>query len=181
MTSTDFHPDGPPASEETVAALERRLGLALPEDYRRFLRRNNGGRITENIVDIPAGHQAGVGVDEFLGAERNDRLDIAAQVAVYRDRVPAGLLPIAHAAGGNLILLAVGRDDHGSVWFWDHEYEVDEGEIPHWENLTRLASSLDEFMSLLAPYELPDELADSSHVIEAWINPAFLAKHKKYS
>ena len=38
-----------------------------------------------------------------------------------RERIPEGVLPIAHDAGGNLVCLDVAGKFPGSVWFWDHE------------------------------------------------------------
>ena len=54
-------------------------------------------------------------VNEFLSVRQ-----IREELTRYGDRLPARLMPIAYAEGGNLVLLAL---DDGRVSFWDHELE----------------------------------------------------------
>ena len=89
----------------------------------------------------------------------------------YRNRVPAWLLPVAKAEGGNLILIALSGDDAGAVYFWDHEQEADEGEPPTTENLYRLADSFEDYVHQLS-HDLPEE--DFAPPVRMWVDPEFL-------
>lgn len=161
----------PPADEDEVAAAERQLEVPLPDQYRRFLTEDsNGGRPEQNVLPDD---ESGAAVDEYLGVGLSGDSDLIAVYADYRDRVPAHLLPVGHAPGGNLICLSL-RD--GSVWFWDHEREAEPGEAARDDNVTRVAESFEEFTSRLVPPEGPEPT-----VREVVMDPAaeeFLRQHR---
>jgi hypothetical protein len=51
-TDLSFQHPHPPTSEEAIAAFEKELGFRLPEDYRQFLLKyNGGGRPTQPDFD----------------------------------------------------------------------------------------------------------------------------------
>lgn len=106
MFEIEFLTPAHPADETSVAQAERRLGRRIPEDYRGFLlQQRNGGRPAANVSVLPEARRIGVGVTDFLGVGHPDDTDLAGVAARYRDRVPADLLPVAHAEGGNLVCL----------------------------------------------------------------------------
>ena len=105
-------------TDEALAAVEERLGFALPPAYRDFLARTNGGRPA-----WPAVHpRFGFLVDQpFFGAARPDRLfDLVYANAWFGDRLTAGWLAAGYVQGG-LIVVRVDGDDRGSVWFYDDD------------------------------------------------------------
>jgi hypothetical protein len=156
-----------PASEEQVAAAERLLEVRLPEQYRRFLvEEANGARPEQNLLHDD---ESGAGVDEYLGIDQSGDSDLVVVYETFRDRVPSWLLPVAHAPGGNLICLSLREEDRGTVWFWDHEQEAEEGDPPREDNLTMVAESFDEFASrLVAP---DDADVPEPTVREVWVDP----------
>lgn len=54
---------------------------------------------------------------------------------------------------GNLILLSLKNADRGKIYFWDHEMEANEGEIPDYSNLTLIANSFEECITSLCGEE----------------------------
>jgi hypothetical protein len=173
MLNIDFLTPPEPADEMSVAQAERRLGRRIPEDYREFLlQERNGGRPAANVSVLPEARRVGVGVTDFLGVGHPDDTDLVRVSAQYRDRVPADLLPVAHAEGGNLVCLSLVGRDPGAVYFWDHEEEADEGAPPTRENLYRIAGSFRDFAASLRPAS--DTPASGPVVRDAWIDPAFL-------
>ena len=125
MTSTD------------LAALEKRLGKPLPEEYRDFLLANNGGCPTPNEF-------AESSVRTFLSVGAEYPMDDLETMADdYSDRIPADTLPIGKDELGNLILLAVSGGQRGAVYFWDHELE----DSP--DGLSQVGDSLTSFLSNL--------------------------------
>lgn len=134
----------PPAPAEQIDALEQRLGQALPDEYRAYLIEGDGGRFWDNSE--AAKTVFGVG-DVPDWASLWDKLD------AYDDRVPEWLLPVAGDEYGNLFCLSLRETDRGTVWFWFHEEEADEGETPTEDNLTYKAASWSAFLETLQPVE----------------------------
>ena len=162
--SIAFVAKNPAATALAVEELERRVGT-LPAEYREFLLSADGGQPEPNVDQE---HQE-CGVSEFFSIqaaiEQRDKL---------RGRVPSDFLPIASAAGGNLVCLRIRGEDVGSVYFWDHELEPASGESVVGMNMYRIAASVGEFLAHLRPLR-SDELP-KSEVIEAWIDPEFLSR-----
>jgi hypothetical protein len=174
MTLDEFELVHAPRAPEQLAAFERSIGSALPDGFRRFLARCDGGRPGPNRLDNDAGTAVGLGVTQFLGIGDGDN-SIRTRLDEYAGRTGAGLLPIADAEGGNLVLLSIAGPDVGSVWFWDHEMEADEGEPPRPEALTRVAGDFEELLADLvrSDGQAPTEASDAT---SAWIDPQFLAQ-----
>jgi hypothetical protein len=100
-----------------------------------------------------------VSVDAFLS-----RAEIGEKLEILGDRLPPGLLPVADAAGGNLILVEVGHDQPGRVYFWDHELEDENA-------LSLIAESFNDFLEALQPADdLPDDAVEGA---EVWMDPEF--------
>ena len=178
MFEIEFLTPPQPADETSVAQAERRLGRRIPEDYREFLlQERNGGRPTANVSVLPEARRVGAGVTDFLGVGHPDDTDLAEVSAQYHDRIPADLLPVAHAEGGNLVCLSLGDHDRGAVYFWDHEEEAEEGEPPARRNLHRIADSFRDFAASLRP--VSGAPAREPVARDAWIDPALLRELQK--
>jgi hypothetical protein len=131
----------------TLDRFEELLEVRLPEDYRNFLLRNNGGRPRVNGFRIVNGQRASDEVlDYFLGIAQGEEDDIVAFLQRYSDRLPPDLLPIAYDAFGNLICLGLSEPVAGQVLFWDHELEP-ELEDDELSNVTVIAGNFDLFLN----------------------------------
>lgn len=75
------------------------------------------------------------------------------KLETFRDRVPGWLLPVAQDAYGNLFAISLREQDRGSVWFWDHEEEADEGEPASEDNIERRAPDWQTFIEAIRPAE----------------------------
>jgi len=53
MAKLTFRNSGPKIAARQIRAIEEQLGSKLPEDYRRFLLRTNGGTPSRVYFDIP--------------------------------------------------------------------------------------------------------------------------------
>lgn len=141
----------PPISSEILDQLEIELGLPLPVEYRRFLLLHNGGRPAPNVFQTKNGSLEMV--DWFLGLHEGEHDSLRKYVNCYKSRLPSGLLPIAHDAGGNLICISVSTENKGWIYFWDHEKEALERETPTYDNITLVAESLKDFLLMLRNLE----------------------------
>jgi len=131
-----------PATPEQIARLEERVGRALPAEYRDYLLAQDGGRLVDNNG----------AVDTIFGlGEVADWASLWEKLDVLFGRMPSWLLPVADDAYGNLYAISLRPSDFGSVWFWYHEEEADEGEPPAEDNLGFKASSWTGFLEGLRP------------------------------
>ena len=131
-----------PASELLLERLERRVGCALPADYRSYLAEQDGGELSDNTEAIR---------EVFGLGEVSEFASMWHELEVYADRVPYWLLPVASDQFGNLFAVSLRDEDNGSVWFWDHEEEADEGEPPTEANIKLMAPDWPTFLRSLQP------------------------------
>jgi hypothetical protein len=140
-------------TEELVYIAENMLEQKIPEPFRSFLLRHNGGRPDAadfRMAGTCAGATQGGTIKSFLGIgmpERTFNLDYVLET--FGDRVPDWSFPIARDPGGNLILLAAKGARKGKIYFWDHEREADEGDPPTEDNLYLIANNFEEFLKNL--------------------------------
>lgn len=135
-----------------VARVEQKLGCAFPREYRDFLLAHNGGQVVEGVFPIhgPMGDHEGL-LDQFMCISPRDPYNLLDWVTDYTGRLPPNLLPVAVDQAGNLIVLSVVGPDIGKVYFWDHELEAGQGEIPSCENVYPVADSFQVFLDGLQP------------------------------
>jgi len=167
--SVDFTSRGRPATGDDIARLEDELRTILPRDYVSFLQTEGGGRPTPNQSVHDQALELGVAVTDFFDADH-----LTKEWSKWRARVPARLVPVADAEGGNLVCLSLHGEDTGSVYFWDHENEVEDGVEPDDRNITQIAASFEEFLDGLLPLGASG-VDQPGEVTSAWIDRDFLA------
>lgn len=171
------HTPIPPASEEAVQKFESEIGERLPEEYRSFLKKVNGGSID---VDEHNGiyacfpvqweeskhwgkgiNQAVVGYiysldSEFIKTTLNKKSTYQIYEALEDHksegeyfRIPGDTIPIGDDAGSNLILLGIQGKNKGKVFYWFREGEknTDDPNPPNYDNVGFIANTFNEFLS----------------------------------
>jgi hypothetical protein len=148
----------PPAPTEKLAQLEEALGNSLPDDYRRFLERCNGGFVGGSLWyqgPTPTGDRADAGVHHIGGFRDESYFSLAWARECYAGRIPDDLLWIMDDPLGNAICLRVRGSHSGGIYFWDHEMEPDlntwDGQIDTAGNVSLIARSFTEFVAGLRP------------------------------
>lgn len=150
MTSVAIYESHSPLVEEDIAEVEQQLGVIFPPDYRAFLLAHNGGYPDPNVFPISGLQSDDHGILEwFFCIQAGDYNDLIRNTSTFRGRVPPNLIPIASDPGGNLICLSVTGRDVGTVYYWDHEEEVDEGEPPDYTNVYFIADSFSTLLDSL--------------------------------
>lgn len=147
---------GPKLTEAGLASFELELGVTLPDPYRRFLLRNNGGRppLKKDTVDVEGLPGGAAGIQFFFG--RSDSLesyDLRWNKETLCERIPDNLLPIACDSSGNDFCLSLQGADRGAVLYCDLQsvycnFEADPDFYP-------VAPDFDSFLNKLR--EFPDE------------------------
>jgi cell wall assembly regulator SMI1 len=145
----EYKEAGPAAQRGDVERLEARIGRSLPEEYRTYLFAQDGGWAKDNTL----------AVDEIFGLREDAPYsgNMWEKLAVFGGRVPEWLLPVAQDVHGNLFAISLRDADIGSVWFWDHEEEADEGESPGEDNINQVATSWSAFLRDAMPIPEGDQ------------------------
>ncbi|QOS80377.1 SMI1/KNR4 family protein [Paenibacillus sp. JNUCC31] len=111
-------------TESRLQDFERINGVQLPQQYREFLLKYNGGYPKPYYFTISK--EQGIGmVNIFYGiGEMYDNLD--KKVDIFDDILDAGFIPIADDSGGNQICLGLTEKHFGDVYFWIHDEDPED-------------------------------------------------------
>ena len=143
---------GRPLSDTDIVALEKKLGVNLPEAYKTFLKQNNGGRPDPKFFPILGFENNLVGqVLDFFGIDdpvKSCSLDW--NYNIMRGRMPDNLFPIACEDGGSLICLSLSGPDKGAVYYWDY---YGEAQPPSYDNVYQIAGTFEGFLDSIHFYE----------------------------
>jgi hypothetical protein len=144
-----------PLDPEAIREAERQIGVPLPQAYKQFLLKYNGGRPEPAAFRITWSGQEWADdwsvdtVHMLLGLRPGDEADFLTDFESYQGRIPNDTVPIGYDPGGNLLLLGVRGRNTGKVFFWMQDYEVEEGQTPDYSNVGFVASSFSEFLDSL--------------------------------
>lgn len=139
--------------DKTLNNFEKEFQIRLPDEYRQFIIKYNGGYPEPDGFKF-MNKSKGSSVDRFLGLVDDEYEDIRKYIQKYKDRIPTNLIPIAYDPGSNLVCISVSGEDFGSVYFWEHELEFDEGQKPDYSNVTIIANNFNEFLNGLYEVEV---------------------------
>ncbi len=128
-----------------IVEFEETNEVSLPADYKNFLLEHNGGRPEPNILSEPATDVQWLFgmIEEPAWASLFNALD------VYEGRIPAWYMPIGIDSGGNLFIMSLFEENKGIIALWWHEDEAEQNGADYFDNLTPVADSFTEFVSLL--------------------------------
>ncbi len=142
-------------TEDELTAFENSLGHRLPEDYRQFLLKHNGGFSNVSAFRYKeADYWQDGGVHRFLGiSENHDRHSLQKHIALFQSykETPPDLMPIADTGVGNFILLSIFGPDKGKVFYWNHEID------PVYGNIFFIAESFTKFLAKLFEWDDEDD------------------------
>jgi len=142
---------GPQLSGGDLDKLEVRLGYKMPDDFRRFLLKYNGGMPFPYYYDVQGWQEPHAAVNEFNGILPGLYNDIEVNLENRKGRLPEGFIPIANDPGGNTLLLSLVDETLGKVYFWDHENEPYERGVAlkDYPNIYWVADSFNQLLEQL--------------------------------
>ena len=133
-----------PISENDLKNVENKIGYQLPDEYKSFLLKHNGGRPNLDGVRHNGEHFDYVGHFYAIRGEMYHD-DLIHQIKEYKDMIPEGYLPIGESPGGDVFCISLKDPTKGALFHWDHEEANYDGEP--WEyNMINLSPSLNEFI-----------------------------------
>ncbi|MBK9266725.1 MAG: SMI1/KNR4 family protein [Polyangiaceae bacterium] len=142
-------------SLEQIALFEARWKVVLPDEYKRFLLKSNGGRPSPDVFDVPGYQFEGGVIDSFYGLHSGEYYQLERAYEVYLDRIPTDMVPMALDNFGNVVCIGWKGERRGKIYFWDHEDELDENGLSRqdYSNVFLVANSLEEFLGKLKELE----------------------------
>ena len=149
---------GPQLSEFSVTALERKLDIKLPPDYRRFLMEYNGGDPTPGYFSIPGEIPGGSVrvVQNFFGVKKLENAsNLEWAFNTFRNDLPNNIIPVASTGyEDDAVCISTSGADTGKVYFWNSQGA---GRLGSYDELHLLADTFQEFLDSLYEYISPDE------------------------
>jgi hypothetical protein len=146
-----FQPNFGGVDVNTIDAFERENDLKLPNDYRQFLLRHNGGRPEPAGTCLLKCINERVLVDMLFGLSTEEPdLDIRRWTKQFGSGLPPGCFIIGNV-GGLLFVLCV-RGETG-VFCWDEMRELEPSEETEDGKLYPIAETFTEFLHSLEPIE----------------------------
>jgi hypothetical protein len=145
---------GPKITRLDIKAMENKISVFLPEDYKIFLLESNGGAPNPRyfLIEGWENNDKG-GIDTFYGFSyivQGFKYDLEEHFETYKGRIPTNLFPIACTGMGDVIVLSVAGYDKGKVYIWDHEQEHFP---PTYDNIYKIADSFREFIDSIHYYD----------------------------
>ena len=142
-----------PVSETGIAKVEAVIGKKLPEQYKTFLLKYNGGAPFPSAFKIQwkseqdwaEGYDFST-LEYFLALDPGSDADFMAYYEDFDGRIPSDTIAIGFAPGGNLVLLGVEASNKGKVYIWMHSYETDEDDETDYSNVGLVVNSFEEFI-----------------------------------
>jgi hypothetical protein len=136
----------PLPSEEQVLALEKRIGLNLPADYRDYILNFNGGYFSEPEIETDDEESGGDGLHYMFGIDSGhecSELADSVTLSIFEEIGPM-FFPIGYTALGGFIVIVIEEADWGTVYL-----------KKAWGDFHYLADDVEEFFGLLR--EWPQE------------------------
>jgi len=136
-----------------IDEFEIQLGNLLPDDYKKFLLKFNGGFPEKKIFHID--DQQGEDILSVLyGIDKENKtrehLTLAYNFNFLRIDLPQNILPIGHDPGGNYICMSLSEDNYGKIYFWDHEVpNEDKNGKTNYNNMYLIAEDFNVFIDNL--------------------------------
>lgn len=139
------------ANEEAISILENKFEVVLPEDYKRFLLQENGGRNTaykyKNLVRISQISEE-INIDVMFGVETNIKnADIEQWTSEYRDDLFPNSIIIGDTIQHGFIVFWLSNEENRGIYYYDDIYEFESSTDD--VNAYFLANSFSEFLSMV--------------------------------
>ncbi|WP_089086420.1 SMI1/KNR4 family protein [Aquitalea magnusonii] len=134
------------ASVDQIALFESTIGVLLPNDYRDFLLKNNGGVLVDCMIR-PAGLNEDVLLDVMFGLQLDENLDLQFWLEEYSGEMPSESLLIGSDPGSNFILMIISGESKG-VYYWDHTHFFSDSSMED-GNTYFICDDFNEFLNLI--------------------------------
>lgn len=109
------------SSINIIESVEHRLQVTLPEDYKQFVLKYDGGYPSPNHFKVDGKVEI---FNNLISLDENEYDNIYEILEDLQDRLSAQLIPFAEDGFGNLLCFDYSADKN--IVFWDHEKNYDD-------------------------------------------------------
>lgn len=142
-----------PVSEHEIRKIEKMLDCKFPEMYKDFLVVCNGGYPSEKdffpMLEKTFYGESSGSIGRMFSTDEGEFYNLIRENNTYKSRLPKHLLAIGENGMGDLICLCMEGENYGKVYFWDHNWEAEDGEEPTYRNVHLIANSFKDFINSL--------------------------------
>jgi hypothetical protein len=138
--------------EATISNFEKEIGFPLPEDYRSFLKKTNGGKVNKQVFFVEDLEQD-ILLDALFGinTSRSRALELRHWINEFKEDLQEKTLIIGTDPGGRFITYITAGEDKG-VYYWDHNYFFEESSDEE-GNTYFVSESFNDFVNSLKDYQ----------------------------
>lgn len=135
------------ANEKLISEYEDLIQMKLPNDYKKFLLKTNGGSF-ENIPHLFKinGISEEIGLDVLFGFQHARSLNLESWFKEYQYELMENKIIIGNTMGAGLILL-VWEDGLKGIFLWDHAIVLEESTEE--DCVYKIADDFKSFLDLL--------------------------------
>jgi hypothetical protein len=143
---------GPAVSLDVVKGFELRNSISLPNEYRQFLLKTNGGWPSHIRFEVPGWPGKWAPLQYFFHLE-DEKYSLEYWFEFLKDDLPEGMIAIAVDLGGNFICLDTVAPYEGEVYYWDSSQDY--GLTDEDDTMFLVGETFDDFLDNLQPDEQP--------------------------
>lgn len=132
-------------NEDSIKELEAFLGFLLPEDYKEFLRKYNGGtsEVRYSKFYVKELSQE-ISLDVLFGLGVKRTFDLIECYKEFEEDILPNSLMIGDDPGSGFIVLITDTENSG-VYYWDHSFSFPQSNVE--ENIYKIADRFKDFIN----------------------------------
>lgn len=130
-----------------ISEYENRIKMQIPDDYKEFLIRTNGGQFIDEVHTFWVNElQQEIGIDVLFGLGLARSLCLNEWHEEYSDDLPENTIIIGNSINAGLILL-IWQEDWKGIFLWDHCLDLEQSTEE--DCLYRITDRFDLFSGML--------------------------------
>lgn len=132
-------------TESDLTAIEQKYKFQFPHEIKEHYLRYNGGTPKKSLFIDEDGYT--FVVNNFLPIKYgNSTLEETLDFLRLDQILPEWLIPFADDPGGDLYCFSIDEEELGAIYYWSHEYDIEDDPEEH---ICYLCDSLTEFIEKL--------------------------------
>ena len=133
--------------DKDIKSFEKKMKIKLPDDYKEFLKNNNGGSTNGDIICFKAEDiEETIALDVLFGIKLDDEdLCIEEWCNEYEDELLEEMIIIGHAIESGIILL-INQEDWKGIYFWDSALDYEQSTED--DCIYKISTHLDSFSTV---------------------------------